>query len=87
MRAIKIGETYEVSELRMGGYSPVGIYKFEGIPLIKKFGPEAWLYRKGSDNCLVVKDSGLLKVIAHFDSKKEIGADIFREKKWHYKKK
>ena len=81
MTEIKLGEKYHVSELRMAGYSPVKVDKFETPSLIERFGSEAITYRRGSDNCLVVKDSGLLKVIALFNSGKGKRADIFRGEK------
>ena len=79
---IKLGETYEVSELRMGGYSPVEVCGFKDLLLIERYGANEYIkYRRGTENVLVVKNSGLLKVIARFDPEKMKKTEIFRGKK------
>ena len=77
---IKLGERYEISELRMAGYTPVVSGRLKDSRLIEKFGSEVIKYKRGNESCLVVGDSGLLKVIARYNPDKGKGTEIFRGK-------
>ena len=77
---IKLGERYEISELRMAGYSPDEVFELKDTRLIETYGPKVIKYKRGNESCLVVGDSGLLKVIARYNPDKGKGTEIFRGK-------
>ena len=77
----EIGERYEVSDFREAGYFALKKIRLKNPLIIQRYGTEEVVrWKRGDDNYLVVRESGLLRVIAYYRSDPEERTKIFKLK-------